>query len=347
MTGRRLTHDASATTRTAGGVVLLLVTGMLGMAVVNDIRTINAAPTPGHVLEMFLPSDDTPQQTADLLNAIHDTPTALRVPFNPDDSSDGALTVITCADLAHFTGPLATDDRLGCRDDAVYSLIGSNQQQGIPSRYQRLLPASPIPASAAGIDVGALAGTTLIVTQPPQRWAAQAADGTLIAQPGHGDAVSERFTTSVLSALPLTGVFYTDVDTSSIYLVRAAEHLVISCTLLGFLVAVATFLIAAADRSRERRREVAALLAVGTPRMTLALTDLGQTLSSFALATLLGTGIGWLVGNAYLTIGGHHGLFLDGIGFALALSVTAALIATAISPLTARPQLQPELLRRD
>ena len=280
LAGRRLAHDASASARMAGGIVLMIVTSLLGLAVVVDLQSqVTLAPA-GHTMEILFPHSTAPQQIQDAVRTAPAATRALRISLdNRPSAPSGAiwgLTVVTCHDLITLVGQVATTQGTDCRDNQVYRLASGDISHLSAAARHRLPTPTPISLKAPHLLASALSGTTLIVTQAPSRWADLAPGGDLVALPGPGEAAADRFTTQILRAAPLASVNYDDVDMTSIYRLPIIRHLVLACSGLGLLAALATFLIAAGDRGRERRREKARLNAldsfVGTVSVRAAMT---------------------------------------------------------------------------
>lgn len=107
---------------------------------------------------------------------------------------------------------------------------------------------------------------------------------------------------------------------------------------------LASFVIAAIDRSFERRREVPALHVLGAPTSLTWSSQLLQVLIPVVLGVTAAIGLGLLSGAAYLAFG--DALAVAPIGTVGGAAVLATLAAVA-STLGVPRRVSPELLRRE
>ncbi|WP_285627213.1 hypothetical protein [Kineosporia sp. NBRC 101677] len=346
LAGRRLSFDASASTRMAGAVVLLLVTSLLGLAVVNDIQSLVQVSRAGHTIEVVLPQSASATQLQNALSSVEAPTTALLLPVNSSDTEVSTnLAVVTCQDFEALGGRTAAD----CKANTLYSVAGTPASlAGLPPERQRQLPsAAAIELPAESLTATVFAGSTLLLTQEPSGWAESAQGAILVALPGPGERAAADFTTQVLQALPLADINYTDLDITSLYLLPIFRHMIFACTGLGLLTALATYLIAAGDRGRERRRENAGMMALGTPLAVLIGAEVYQVLLAVGVAVGLGTAVGWLIAQGYLTLGGHHGLFLTAPLTGIALGALALVAGGVTAPLFVAGRISAEDLHRE
>jgi predicted lysophospholipase L1 biosynthesis ABC-type transport system permease subunit len=124
----------------------------------------------------------------------------------------------------------------------------------------------------------------------------------------------------------------------------------IAWTVSGVVLAVglAAFVIAAIDRSLERRREVAALHVLGAPTSLSWSSQLLQVLVPVGFGVPAAIALGLLSGAALLSLAtARDAVPLDTVATAGALAMLAALAAAAASTLGVPRRISPELLRRE
>ncbi len=110
----------------------------------------------------------------------------------------------------------------------------------------------------------------------------------------------------------------------------------------------ASMLVSALEQLRERRRLLAALVAAGTPRSTLAASLLWQTAIPVALGLVLAAGIGSLLGAVLLGIV-HEPVAFDvsAIAALTALGAVVVLLVTGATLPTLRRLTRPDGLRTE
>ncbi|QIK84664.1 ABC transporter permease [Sanguibacter sp. HDW7] len=161
-----------------------------------------------------------------------------------------------------------------------------------------------------------------------------------------GRVVAEKVQ-SAASALGVAIAFYPDDDYTAGMKVRAAVlsgiAIVVGIVLVGFL-------LAAVDRTRERRRATGRLVATGVPPGVLRRAQLWQVGLPLALAALLGAGCGRLLTDAYLAIGnadGFGGAEVYAQDWLVGGLVVACVGVLAVAVASARVRLTPDLLRAE
>ncbi|USQ88197.1 ABC transporter permease [Streptomyces phaeoluteigriseus] len=136
--------------------------------------------------------------------------------------------------------------------------------------------------------------------------------------------------------------------------VDALEQVAIVKTLLavgmvlGLIIGVAAYLVAAADRAVERRPQVTALALLGARPRTLRSVQVAQVVLPLAVGLVLAVVLGKMAESSYLVTGGGA-IFWDGNG--VPLLVASAVGAVGLAALGSLPivgrQVDPELIRRD
>jgi hypothetical protein len=117
---------------------------------------------------------------------------------------------------------------------------------------------------------------------------------------------------------------------------------------LGAVIGIAAYLVAATDRAVERRSHVTALALLGARPRTLRAMQVAQVVLPLAVGLLLAIGTGKMAESSYLVTGGGT-VFWDGAG--LPLLLVGALCVVAVAALGSLPlvgrRIDPELIRRD
>lgn len=117
---------------------------------------------------------------------------------------------------------------------------------------------------------------------------------------------------------------------------------------LGLIIGVAAYLVAATDRAVERRSQVTALALLGARPRTLRAVQVAQVVLPLAVGLVLAVVTGKMAESSYLVTGGGA-IFWDGAG--LPLLVASALGVVLIAAIGALPlvgrRIDPELIRRD
>ncbi|WP_405629648.1 FtsX-like permease family protein [Streptomyces sp. NBC_00016] len=117
---------------------------------------------------------------------------------------------------------------------------------------------------------------------------------------------------------------------------------------LGLIIGVAAYLVAATDRAVERRPQVTALSLLGARPRTLRAVQVAQVVLPLAVGLVLAVVAGKAAESSYLVTGGGE-VFWDGAGVPLLLACALGVVAVAAVgslPLIGR-RIDPELIRRD
>ncbi|WP_443057685.1 ABC transporter permease [Streptomyces sp. IBSBF 2806] len=117
---------------------------------------------------------------------------------------------------------------------------------------------------------------------------------------------------------------------------------------LGLIIGVAAYIVAATDRAIERRPQVTALSLLGARSRTLRSMQVAQVVFPLAGGLVLAVIAGKAAESSYLVTGGGE-IFWDGAGVPLLLASTLGVVVVAALgslPLVGR-RIDPELIRRD
>lgn len=277
------------------------------------------------------------------------------------DDYCGNAFVGTCTDLVQLVPGVR-----GCRDDQIAMLSNTDWEAHRPS------PLVVQPGQWYGPEEGreghrlTLADPALTLTMPKTddpNWRESYTLFVPVNTPGIR-AVTDPMTTwtvvldggqaprrAVAAAAAERGLVALDHSEFELEDLRAVQgYRTILWTVVGaaLLVGFAALLIAAVDRALERRRQVAALAAVGVPLRVLRRSQLIQSLLPLAVGIPLAGGLGLLGGYGYLRYG--EGIAVSPVPSILAIAVgglvAALLVATLTLPALGRGAT-PDLLRRE
>ncbi|MFF9041687.1 FtsX-like permease family protein [Streptomyces sp. NPDC014892] len=147
---------------------------------------------------------------------------------------------------------------------------------------------------------------------------------------------------------PTTEVGTPGVVVTSLQQITVVKSLLGIGMVLGLVIGVAAYLVAATDRAVERKPQVTALSLLGARPRTLRAVQVAQVVVPLAVGLALAVVLGKLAESSYLVTGGGA-VYWDGAGIPLLLA--CALGAVAVAALGALPlvgrRIDPELIRRD
>ncbi|KND45285.1 FtsX-like permease family protein [Streptomyces stelliscabiei] len=147
---------------------------------------------------------------------------------------------------------------------------------------------------------------------------------------------------------PTTEVGTPGVVVTSLQQITVVKSLLGIGMVLGLIIGVAAYLVAATDRAVERKPQVTALSLLGARPRTLRTVQVAQVVVPLAVGLALAVVLGKLAESSYLVTGGGA-IYWDGAGvpLLLACAVGAVVVAAAGAlPLVGR-RIDPELIRRD
>jgi hypothetical protein len=147
---------------------------------------------------------------------------------------------------------------------------------------------------------------------------------------------------------PTTEVGTPGVVVTSLQQITVVKSLLGIGMVLGLIIGVAAYLVAATDRAVERKPQVTALSLLGARPRTLRAVQVAQVVVPLAVGLALAVVLGKLAESSYLVTGGGA-VYWDGAGIPLLLACAVGAVAVAAAgalPLVGR-RIDPELIRRD
>ncbi|MDQ1665190.1 MAG: hypothetical protein QOH75_1221 [Actinomycetota bacterium] len=386
LAGRRLEADPAAAARVLTGAMLVVavVGWLLGFLPLLDasqgggnfdIR--DEALRPGTLTMQVAPQDPIHgDATASVLNRVPGVTavaTTQQLTISADSSqadADVAL-VADCADLRRVTRrPLTecgrapayrivhefADDGRHARPGETWQIMAQDKPSGAVVRMPSRLPAIRLPAGINDITWGnLLVSPKLIATALPagatldpntEQYLFIATDG----QPATAERVRSAVWRNTLFDKPMTIREQQAVQlgmTSDLYR-RAA----LAGVIFALVAAALSLAVTMADSLRERRRGLAALVALGTPVRVLRRSLLLQTAVPLLLNIALATGASIAATVLYLRLDSDDGGYrvsLPWAGWSLmaAATVAAVLLATALTLPFIRAAARPDALRSE
>ncbi|GAB7108228.1 FtsX-like permease family protein [Streptomyces phaeofaciens JCM 4814] len=161
-----------------------------------------------------------------------------------------------------------------------------------------------------------------------------------------------KVVTSVLAGIagvdPTIEVDTEGVDAAALQQISVIKTLLAVGMVLGLIIGVAAYLVAATDRAVERRPQDTALALLGARPWTLRAVQVAQVVLPLVVGLVLAVVTGKMAESSYLVTGGGS-VFWDGEGLPLLLVCALGVVVVAAlgaMPLVGR-RIDPELIRRD
>ncbi|AOR34480.1 ABC transporter permease [Streptomyces fodineus] len=147
---------------------------------------------------------------------------------------------------------------------------------------------------------------------------------------------------------PTIGVDPYGINVTALQQITVVRTLLAVGMVLGLIIGVAAYMVAATDRAMERKPQVTALALLGARPRTLRAVQVAQVVLPLAVGLVLAIVTGKAAESSYLVTGGGA-IFWDGAGVPLLLA--CALGAVVVAGLGSLPligrRIDPELIRRD
>ena len=323
---RRVQWDAAGAVRVLTATLLLVLTAGIGSAVLRD-ASLAAGPRSAHELvTVDAGRAASPSQREDLAHvpsiARMATLATRPVPHPPPStSSTGAFDLrqgvpvvfASCRDLRKLGEP----GLRSCHDGRAYRVdlpggrdLATQLPPGLVVRLSRAsgrgtaaltIPRATFPV--ASFDGGLLPSDSILVTRPPDPDLLSPRTTFQYLVPGSDDGLT-RFEDRVARVAPLAQVQLATANLEAIATYRIHGAVVGLGISIGAVLGVVAMVVAAVDRALERRRNVAALTALGLTRWELVRVQAVQLLLPAGIGLALAVGVAHLVGTAYLSAGG-------------------------------------------
>ncbi|WP_433450175.1 FtsX-like permease family protein [Streptomyces sp. CA-142005] len=138
------------------------------------------------------------------------------------------------------------------------------------------------------------------------------------------------------------------INVTALQQIAVVKTLLAIGMVLGLIIGVAAYLVAATDRAMERKPQVTALALLGARPRTLRAAQVAQVVVPLTAGLMLAVVTGKAAESSYLVTGGGA-IFWDGKGVPLLLACSLGAVAVAVAgslPLVGR-RIDPELIGRD
>ncbi|MFI7007357.1 ABC transporter permease [Streptomyces sp. NPDC050145] len=268
------------------------------------------------------------------------------------------ILIATCDQLAAMT------ERLGGCVDGRTQLLRSSQgvadpqakpgavfpvrlrRDGRPHMWKLTVPESVVRVSSYGLSA---ADDASVLVPPSALPPGSRPEGASIILASRSDTDTVRTVLDGIGAVaPVAQVDPVGINIDGIRQVALIKSLLGVGMVLGLIIGVAAYLVAAGDRAVERRVQVTALTLLGTRRRTLRAVQVAQVVMPLGVGLVLALVTGKLVESSYLVSGGGE-VFWDGDGVPLLIGSALGVVGIAALgslPLIGR-RIDPELIRRD
>ncbi|MFD9319902.1 FtsX-like permease family protein [Streptomyces sp. NPDC060053] len=361
---RRNEVEPGGALRVATGLVLLVYAASLTQGVLIELDQVSKNTSPVQLYTMAL--DDVPRNKEGALTKVPGVRShAIQAPSWTDPDSEERTSI---------NAVIATCDQLR----GIASLVG-NCVEGRPARLMvsgHTYDEASKPGSSFPFHLRNSEGKRRVVNVRVPRQTIKYHDDTAAQMVSSGAVLippslfpagfrpEERATLSLLSSSApetvrsvLEGIAGVDatievdtdgVDAAALQQITVIKTLLALGMILGLIIGVAAYLVAATDRAVERRPQVTALALLGARPRTLRSVQVAQVVLPLAVGLVLAVVTGKMAESSYLVTGGGA-VFWDGAG--LPLLVASALGVVVVAALGALPlvgrRIDPELIRRD
>jgi hypothetical protein len=330
--GHRASHEPRSVVRILAGLVALVVVGHVTFAVLADLRL-----ALGGGLERVVASvaiDEAASSRLDALLGVR--PDAALMALSEDRGPAGSAMVayLSCQTIERI-------DQVGpCRPGSSFRVGTDGLPTDVPAGASYRLAtrsgaSTVVVAPSAEIDDGfhLLDSTTIAIA------------GRLPSDPPAGTEVRYLVDRSDLASLEAEVaeidpalIVQSQIDVEK--LAAYDQHVAVARfgALAGVLLATSCFVVASVDRLLERRSHLATLVAIGVPRWVLRESQVAQLVVPMATALAMANGVGWLVAQGYLAIGGlASGIAWRSLADGLAISAAAMVVASSAALLISVP----------
>lgn len=153
---------------------------------------------------------------------------------------------------------------------------------------------------------------------------------------------------SVAALAPTANLSLLDQNVTARRQARVVQRLLWAALALGFLVGIAAFFVAAVDQAVERRANVTSLRIVGLQHGTLRGAQSIQVTFPLAVGAVVALAAGKIAEQATVAVGGYdkswawHGTLVSAV-----IAIAAVGVAAALTRLSVRRKIEPELIRRE
>ena len=365
---RRLEFEPSAAARVVAGLVVVV----FGMGFANGLlRDAKAAAAPlGSVQRYQVHAAEVPQDARARLRGLPEVRGVIvRLTSLAADPAPGEplsaehlgvdVAFARCTDLAVFLEhPLP-----GCTEGVAYRVVPLDGPPGEPLPEPGTTVHFPLERAAepATFPVVVPEGTLRLPGEllnampiglllPPERLPGRtvpdSADVLLVSSAS--TVAAERVSAEIAALAPAARLEFLDENLAERHRAEVLQGLLTAALLLGVLVGLVAFVVAALDRAVERRANLAALTVVGVPAGTLRAAQAAQVALPLGVGALLAVAAGKLAEQVTVTVGGYDRAWTwTGPLLGLGVGLACLLLATAATAVAVPRRIDASLIRRE
>lgn len=358
---RRNEAEPGGALRVATGLVLLVFVASLAQGVLIELNQVSKNTSPVQRYDVLLEQTDESQQHA--LESLPDLRAHI-VAVQPERGGDAATAtranavVATCTQLRRAVRAVEgcvdgrplwlwdstqVQESIRAGDAVSYAMRGGRQTRDLKLTVPHQKVRFHDPVDAQVISTGAILVPPSMV---PRNTRPQSA--TLILISDSDFQTVGRVLDGIGGAAPTAIVLPQGLQVLALQQITVVKTLLAVGMILGLIIGVAAYLVAATDRAVERRPQVTALALLGARARTLRAVQVVQVVLPLAVGLVLAVVVGKMAESSYLVTGGGA-VFWDGGGVPLLLACAlGVLVVAAVGalPLVGR-RIDPELIRRD
>ncbi|MFF9106723.1 FtsX-like permease family protein [Streptomyces sp. NPDC014805] len=359
---RRNEVEPGGALRVATGLVLLVYAASLVQGVLIELDQVSRNVSPVQIYSVSLVRMSAGQQRAlENIDGLRGHVVEVRAEAESDnaDSLSTTALIATCSQIRAIV-----PDAGACVGDRLVRLV--NQTVGDYDNVTKPGESYSLPLAKGGDrrlvhlripsenlryhdwpGIAALSSSVLIPPSSlPVGYRPANADLTLVSD---SDPETVRHVLDAIGAVdPTIEVRPHGINVDALRQVDVVKTLLAVGMVLGLVIGVAAYLVAAADRAVERRSQVTALALLGARPWTLRAVQVAQVVVPLAVGLVLAVVAGKAAESSYLVTGGGD-IFWDGEG--VPLLIACALGAVVVAALGSLPlvgrRIDPELIRRD
>lgn len=303
---RQIRMTSGLVARSSAGFLVMLIISAISVSFVYDLNSLSQTPIGGLVLSITVPKEGAN-------GAIFKVPSKAMAYITNGSEIPHPKSYASCESVKLLVGNMMTANGEECQNNRQYDLVSSRSETTGSLGNVLIIP---------NWKSSVLSSTSTLVTMAPGLHTSARKGDLIIVSLENGDH-SDRFISQAMKIQPLLYIDYVNIDTSSVYRLPTIKRIVYSLTFVGFLLGICTFYLGQLERFISRKQSRYFLSLLGTPRSVLDRSDELEFSINAWTVLALGTAVGWIIGSAYLALGGHHDIFFYSViidlGFGSAL----------------------------